>query len=293
MRLEFNCSHGRHFGPWRYVVINCLATLDQYKMNARMTGTGLIKVGDVKLEVFHEGAGRPLLLLHGGEGLDHSASFLRMLTREFEVIAPSHPGFGHSELPDRFDSVDDLAYLYLDLIEQLELRDIVLAGFSLGGWIVAEAAVRCSHRLDRLILIAPVGIKISNRETRDIPDIFALSPAQVSRLTFHDQPKRAADYNSLTDDELRIMVRNRESLALYTWEPYMHNPKLRYRLGRIRIPTLVIRGESDGIVSQAYAESYAALIPGARLDVIKTAGHLPQVERPEELVKRLVEFARE
>jgi pimeloyl-ACP methyl ester carboxylesterase len=251
---------------------------------------GRLLVGDVELEIFHEGAGRPLLLLHGGEGLDHQAPFLRMLTQEFEVFAPSHPGFGHSELPNRFDSVDDLAYLYLDLIEQLELRELVLAGFSLGGWIAAEVAVRCSHGLGSLILVGPVGIKIGDREARDIPDIFALRPDQVNKLIFHD-PARGADYNTLSNDELRLIVRNRESLALYTWEPYMHNPKLRYRLGRIRVPTLIIRGGSDGIVSQVYAESYAALIPGARLEVIPAAGHLPQIEQPEEVLKRLVEFA--
>jgi pimeloyl-ACP methyl ester carboxylesterase len=249
-------------------------------------------VGDVELEVFHEGAGPTLLLLHGGDGLDHKARFLSMLAGTFEVIAPSHPGFGRSDLPGRFDSIDDLAYLYLELIEQLELNHVVLAGLSLGGWIAAETAVRCAHRLSSLVLVSPVGIKVGDRETRDIPDIFALPPDQVNKLTFHDPTRAAVDYNSLTDDELRIIVRNRESLALYTWEPYMHNPKLRYHLGRIRVPTLIIRGASDGIVSQAYAQSYTALIPGARLELITAAGHLPQIEQPEELVKRIVEFAR-
>jgi pimeloyl-ACP methyl ester carboxylesterase len=249
-------------------------------------------VGGIDLEVFHEGAGRPLLLLHGGEGLDHTSVFLKLLAREFEMIAPSHPGFGRSALPDRFDSVDDLAYLYLDLIEQLELDDLVLVGCSLGGWAAAEVAVRCSHYLSRLVLISPVGIKVGDRETRDIPDIFALTPDQVNKLTFHDPARGAVDYTSLSDDELRIMVRNRESLALYTWEPYMHSPKLRHRLGRIRVPTLIMRGESDGLVSQHYAASYAALIPGARLEVIPAAGHFAQIEQPVGLVNRIADFAR-
>ncbi len=187
-------------------------------MGAGTIADGRLLVGDVELEVFHQGAGHALLLLHGAEGLDHKAPFLRMLARDFEVIAPSHPGFGRSDLPGRFDSVDDLAYLYLDLIEQLEVRGLVLAGFSFGGWIAAEVAIRCAHRLDRLILVSPVGIKIGARETRDIPDIFALSPEQVHKLAFHTPVTGAADYSSLTDDELRIMVRNRETLALYTWD---------------------------------------------------------------------------
>src|SRR5438552_17950635 len=102
-------------------------------MGVRAISDGRLSIGDVQLEVFHRGSGAPMLLLHGGAGLDHRAAFLELLARRFEVIAPSHPGFGRSALPDRFDSVDDLAYLYLDLLDELELPDVVLVGFSLGG----------------------------------------------------------------------------------------------------------------------------------------------------------------
>lgn len=259
-------------------------------MGTQAIEDGKIRVGDVELEVFRRGSGPPLLLLHGGDGLDHRARFMELLARRFEVIAPSHPGFGRSPLPDRFDSVDDLAYLYLDLIDALDLHDVVLVGFSLGGWIAAEVAVRCCHRIGRLVLVAPVGIKLGGRETRDLPDIFATNPDELARLAFHDPSKAAVDYAALSDDELRIIARNRESLALYTWEPYMHNPKLRYRLGRIRVPTLVIRGASDRIVSAAYADGYSALISDAKTSTIDAAGHSPQIEQPEELANRIIAF---
>jgi pimeloyl-ACP methyl ester carboxylesterase len=139
--------------------------------------------------------------------------------------------------------------------------------------------------------VGPVGIKISDRETRDIPDIFATSPDDLVRLVFHDPRNGAVDYGALSDEELQIIARNRESLALYTWEPYMHNPRLRYHLDRIRIPTLMIRGASDGLVSQAYAQAYAAMIPDARVEVIDEAGHVPQLEQPEEFVRRVIGFA--
>jgi pimeloyl-ACP methyl ester carboxylesterase len=259
-------------------------------MRASTIAGGRFAVDDVELEVFHEGSGPPLLLLHGGAGLNHRAHFLRLLARHFEVIAPSHPGFGRTSLPDRFDSVDDLAYLYLNLADALDLRQAILVGCSLGGWIAAEIAVRSTARFAKLVLVAPIGIKVGNRESRDIPDIFATSPDEIARLAFHDPAKAAVDFALLTDEELQILVRNRESLALYTWEPYMHNPKLRYHLDRIRIPTLILRGASDGLVSQAYAEAYAALIPGARLELISEAGHAPEIEKPREFVERVAGF---
>jgi pimeloyl-ACP methyl ester carboxylesterase len=254
---------------------------------------GKITVRGLELEVVHRGTGPALLLLHGAGGIDPRAEFFDLLARHFEVVAPSHPGLGNSPLPDLFDSVDDLAYVYLDLLEQFDLREVTLAGFSLGGWIAAEVAVRCAHRLSRLILVGPVGIKAGDRETRDIPDIFALAPAEVTRLVYHDPRKAAADYAAMSDEQLRIIARNRQSLALYTWEPYMHNPKLRYHLGRLKLPVLLIRGASDGLVSQQYIEAYRAAISGARIEVIAEAGHAPQIEQPRALVERILAFSRE
>ncbi|HZO80186.1 MAG TPA: alpha/beta hydrolase [Candidatus Binataceae bacterium] len=252
---------------------------------------GRLRVRDVELEMVRRGRGPLLLLLHGASGLDPNGEFLDLLARHFEVIAPSHPGFGNSPLPDLFDSVDDLAYVYLDLLEQYDLRDVTLVGFSLGGWIAAEVAVRCAHRLARLVLVGPVGIKVGDRETRDIPDVFALPPDEVTRLLYYDPRRHAPDYSTMSDEQLRIVARNRESLALYAWEPYMHNPKLRYRLGRLRLPTLLIRGASDGLVSRPYLEGYCAAIPGARMEEIAAAGHVPQVEQPRALAERLLAFA--
>jgi pimeloyl-ACP methyl ester carboxylesterase len=254
---------------------------------------GKITVRGLELEVMHRGTGPLLLLLHGAGGIDPHAEFPDLLARHFEVVAPSHPGFGKSPLPDLFDSVDDLAYVYLDLLGQLDMRDVTLVGLSLGGWIAAEVAVRCAHRLSRLILVGPVGIKAGDRETRDIPDIFALPPEEVTRLVYRDPRKAAVEYATMSDDQLRIIARNRQSLALYTWEPYMHDPKLRYRLGRLKLPVLLVRGASDGLVSAQYLEAYRAAIHGARIETIAEAGHAPQIEQPLALVERMLAFMRE
>jgi pimeloyl-ACP methyl ester carboxylesterase len=86
------------------------------------------------------------------------------------------------------------------------------------------------------------------------------------------------------------MVRNNETLALVAWEPYMHNPKLRHRLHRAKMPVLLIRGASDGIVSADYLARYAGLFPDAGIITIAAAGHGPQVEQPDETAKTILEF---
>ena len=98
------------------------------------------------------------------------------------------------------------------------------------------------------------------------------------------------DVAKMSDDELTVMFRARETLALLTWEPWMHNPKLKHRLHRIAAPTLFIRGESDGLVSQSYLDAYARLLPNARIETIEAAGHVPQLEQPAAFAAAVLKF---
>jgi pimeloyl-ACP methyl ester carboxylesterase len=263
-------------------------------MTSKLSEVGRLTVHGVQLEVVERGQGRPILFLHGEEGLDPKAAFLDQLAAHGHVIAPSHPGFGHSPEAENIDTIDDLAYLYLDLLAEQHLHEVSVVGCSLGGWIAAEMAVRCTDRLANLILVAPVGIKVGDRETRDMPDIFALSSAEVVRLQYHDPTRGTVDYTALSDDELSVLARNRETTALYAWEPYFHNPKLRQRLHRIDIPTLLLWGASDRFVTpDYYGVAYHAAIPEARLGIIEQAGHFPHIEQPGVFVERVGAFMNE
>jgi pimeloyl-ACP methyl ester carboxylesterase len=260
-------------------------------MATHASETGSLILHGVQLEVFDHGQGRPILVLHEEDGLTSRAPFLSLLWKSGRVIVPSHPGFGHSPDSTFIDTVDDLSYLYLDLLTELNLRDVAVIGCSLGGWIAAEMAVKSTERIDKLILVAPVGIKVGDRETRDIPDIFALSPDEVTRLKYHDPARAAVNVTALSDDELTVMARNREATALYAWEPYFHNPKLRHRLHRINIPTLLLWGASDRFVTSGYyGAAYQKAIPGAELEIVDGAGHLPHIEHPEAVVERIQRF---
>jgi pimeloyl-ACP methyl ester carboxylesterase len=247
-------------------------------------------IAGIDLELIERGRGAPLLYLHGGGGIASDHSFLDLLAKERRVIAPSHPGFGTSSLPDWLDSVDDIAHIYLELMDHLDLTRTDIVGFSIGGWIAAEIATKVPERINRLVLIGPVGVKTGTPDKLDIPDVFAMPREKLDRLRFHDPAKHAADLSAVPDDELFIVARNRETLALLTWEPYMHNPKLPHRLHRLNVPALLIRGASDGIVSAEYLERYAALIPNTRIETIAAAGHLPQVEQPTATAAKVLQF---
>ena len=239
-----------------------------------------LTIRDIELEVLRRGAGEPILLLHGLHPVDPDAPFLALLGQHADIIAPSHPGFGHSPQPERFDTIYDLVHLYLDLLETLPHPKVTLLGFSFGGWLAAEIAATCCHRLKRLILVDPLGLKLGDRESRDILDLFNTAPAEVERRTWHDPAKWAPNLDAMTDDAIMVHARNRDALCRYGWQPFMYNPNLPRWLCRIAVPTLVLWGASDGVVPPEYGASYATLIPGARFELIERSGHHPEIEQP-------------
>src|SRR4051794_19768880 len=131
-----------------------------------------IEVAGIALETLMAGDGPPLLFLHGGDYVAQNRPFLDRLAHRWHVIAPRHPGFGNTPRPAWFRSVHDIAYLYLDLIEQLELDNVLLVGSSLGGWIALEMAVRSQARLGGLVLIDLFGVKIGGRGGGGIAGIY-------------------------------------------------------------------------------------------------------------------------
>ena len=254
------------------------------------TASQLTEIAGVRLDLIKRGTGRPLLLLHPAIGIKPTDQVISRLAQSFTVIAPAHPGFGRSDLPRGMTTVDDLAYFYLDFMDALDLQDLVVAGISFGGWIAAEIAIKSTGRISHLVLADAVGIKLGDREHRDIVDIFTTKQSEVDQLAYHDANIAAVDHGAITDDEAQIMFRNRETTALFAWSPYMFDPKLAGRLHRIRVPTLVLWGESDRITLPDYGRAYAGLIAGAHFELIEEAGHYPHLERPDLFSQKIADF---
>ncbi|MGA9015020.1 MAG: alpha/beta hydrolase, partial [Acetobacteraceae bacterium] len=216
--------------------------------------------------------------------------YVAPLSARHRLIAPSHPGFGKSSLPEWIDAVDDIAYIHLELLERVGLDQVDVIGCSIGGWVATELATKAPKSVRRLVLVGPVGVKTGPVDRLDVPDIFALPQSALEKLLFHDPDRMTMDPTRLTDEQLAIMVRNRETLALLAWEPYMHNPKLPHRLHRVTAPTLFLRGESDGLVSAEYLAAYARLLPNARTETIAAAGHAPHIEQPDAFARTVLQF---
>jgi len=249
-----------------------------------------VEIQGLKLELIVKGEGAPLLFLHGMDGVEGCSRIIDLLARDFTVYAPSHPGFGASELPRAFSTIDDLAYFYLDLLDHFDLRNVTVVGFSLGGWIAAEILVKDSSRISRLVLGAPLGLRTAERRGRQVADIFMLSPKEVAAAM---QVSSSSDkpLAELPESMLERIARNAEAVCLFGWSPYLYNPKLHLRLHRIKVPTVLLWGEQDRLAPLDYARSFVAGLGQARLETLDACGHRIYVDCPEAAAARIVNFA--
>ena len=242
-----------------------------------------LKVRDCVVSTLRGGEGPPLLFLHGAGGGGVELPFMTTLADSFDVIAPEHPGFGASDEPAWFDNIHDVAYFYLDLLEAMDLTGVHLVGMSLGGWIAMETAVRNTTRLASLTLVCPAGVYVKGAATGDP---FAWSPEETFHQGFHDQAfaeKAIANLPEVVEAD-DTWLKNRSSFARLAWDPRLHDPHLYKWLHRIDVPTHIVWGAHDNILSADHAAALAGMIPNAGVTVVPEAGHFLHIEKADALV---------
>ncbi|WNV91196.1 alpha/beta hydrolase [Umezawaea sp. Da 62-37] len=242
--------------------------------------------GDVDVRFDDHGEGRAFLLLHGGGGPQTVAGFARLLAAHGRVITPAHAGFGGTERPDWLDTMAGLAEVYVQFLEDEDLRDVIVVGNSMGGWTAAEMALLGSDRISGIVLVDAVGIEV---EGQPVVDIFPLSLPELSKLSYHDPEKFGIDPSGFSDAQKAGMAANRSALAVYGAS--MVDPTLRERLAGVKVPALVLWGEADRIVTPEYGRAFAEAIPGSVFHLLRGTGHLPQIETPELLLAEVTAFA--
>jgi pimeloyl-ACP methyl ester carboxylesterase len=249
----------------------------------------MVNVRGCNINLREAGAGRPLLFLHGAQGYLGFPPFLESLAKRYRVLAPDHPGFGKSERPEWIDNVSDLAYFYMDLMDQLDLKDALVVGNSIGAWTAMDMAIRSSKRIAGLVLIAAAGIHVKGVQKADM---FMPSFDELVRMQYVDEALIAKRIEDEHNPELFTMLaRNRIMAAKLCWQPRLFDPHLERWLHRIDVPSLIVWGEQDRIIPPTYAAAFKDLIPGSQVVMIPNCGHMPHVEKPEAFLNALNAFA--
>ena len=237
-----------------------------------------LQAGKFKIRVLSAGKGDPVVYIHGAGGLFWDP-FIDGIAKTRAVTAPEHPGFGTSQGLEHVADVWDLVLYYNELLDKLKIPKATLIGHSFGGMVAAEIAANNPERVDKLVLIAPIGLWL---DEHPVPDISGVPPDQLPGLIFADPEgavaKAAMPPLDPTDPEALFQaVLNITSILQFIWP--LPDKGLGKRLYRIKAPTLLVWGSEDKLVHPAYADAFAAGIAKAKIKMIKGAGHVPQLEQ--------------
>lgn len=248
--------------------------------------------GKFNVQLVEGGGGDNLLYLHGAGGFTGWDGCLERLAADFRVIAPAHPGVAQSGGLEHLDDLWDLVLFYEELLDELGLDQTFVVGHSYGGLLAAELAAQCPRRVRRLALVGSLGLWL---EDAPVADFFILTRSERERLLWYDGQSDIAQAYMVAPEEpqerLEADLSRTQTLASvgkFVWPiPDKGLPK---RAHRITMPTLLVWGDSDGVVPPAHGLAFQQLLPNATLQVIDRCGHIPQVERPEEFHAAITGF---
>ena len=238
--------------------------------------------GQIQSRVMIGGQGPPLVFFHGPWGFAWDL-FLDSLAQSHTVYAPEHPGTTPGD-PDAIKSLDDLWDLvlyYYELFDQVGLEAPEVVGHSFGGMVAAEIAATNPRRVNRLVLLSPLGLW---RDDAPVKNWMSMPDEDVAKAAFYaPEGPVAKQVMALPEEpEAQMEARIRRIWTLgctgkFIWP--IPDKGLKKRLHRIVAPTLVVWGHQDGIAPAVYAEEFAGRIQGARAEIVEEAAHLPHLEQ--------------
>jgi pimeloyl-ACP methyl ester carboxylesterase len=250
-------------------------------MNANKAMTGFVRaeyeINGIKTVVHSIGSGPELVFLHG-TGTFTGFEAARGWAAHRKVIIPFHPGFGESGDADGLETVEDYVLQYMDLFDRIGLAKFDLVGFSLGGWIAAEFAIRQPQRINRLVLIAPAGLVVGHAPA---PELFQITPEELPSYLAHDPAAALRYFPKQPDPDFNARLgREVGGFAKLIRNNSQGNPTLAQWIHRITVPTLVLWGAEDRMRPTAQADAWVAGLPDGHRKLVPATGHLVLEETP-------------
>jgi pimeloyl-ACP methyl ester carboxylesterase len=247
-----------------------------------------IQIAGTNIHLTRGGKGPPVLVLHRDIGALERSAFHAELAKSADVIVPHHPGWGRSPRSEWMRSVRDVAVMHRGLLAELGIEKAALIGLGFGGWIAAEMATMAPSDVAELVLVGPMGIKPPEG---DILDQAIVSYIDYARAGFHDQKAFDKVYGAApSTDQLEAWDIAREMCFRIAWKPYMYSQTLPHLLASVKVPALVVWGDKDKIVPVSTAKRYLAVLPNAKLEIIRNCGHCVDLEQPEALAGLVAPF---
>jgi 2-hydroxy-6-oxonona-2,4-dienedioate hydrolase len=253
---------------------------------------GYLDAGGVRTRYLRAGdsANPVLIMLHGSGG--HAEAYVRNLeahAEHFSTWSIDMLGHGYTDKPGHPLEIVHYVDHLLAVLDAIGAERAYLSGESLGGWVVARAAVDHPDKVDRVVLNTAGG---SQADPEVMQRIITLSMAAAEDPTWETVQARikwlmadkSKDYDDLVASRQRVyrqpgfVAAMRDIMALQDREIRAHNLLGPDEYGSITAPTLVLWTSDDPTADVTEGRRIASMIPGARFEVIPGCGHWPQYE---------------
>lgn len=239
------------------------------------------------------GSGSPVVYLHtaGGPRWDQ---FLDLLTEHHTVYAPDHPGTGATDRNSIYDveTLWDLVLIYDELLDALQLPSASIIGSSFGGMIACELAAHRPDRVEKMVLIDPIGLW--RDDTPVTPYMMLRQDKLIETLFSNLDAQPVKDFLTLPTDPKEQAVAMADAVwALGTTGKFVWpipDKGLQKRIHRITASTLIIWGAEDRLIAPVYAREFADQIANSKVELIEGAGHVPQWEQLEKVAPLVLKF---
>lgn len=244
----------------------------------------------------------PLVLIHGLMGSSMDFEYVQpALASDRTVIAVDLIGFGLSDKSTALDySKRSMAETIAGLMNQLGFSNYDVLGHSMGGEVALHLALNHPEQVDRLILLDSAGLTADgapgansqNRQTRLPPWLIEVvfKNTLLEKAVFKTCLYNPDPFMPLAFEKLYYFVQQIPAETLAKFIADSDSGSVAGRLSEIRQKTRIIWGEQDRIISLSQGHALAAAIPGSQLQAIGQCGHLPYLEKPEELVRLVQDF---
>jgi 3-oxoadipate enol-lactonase len=260
-----------------------------------------IHLGDFEMVYTDEGKGNPIVFIHGYPlNRQMWEAQLPGLADRYRILAPDLRGHGDSSATTGSYSMELLASDLARWLDRLAIHEaITVCGLSMGGYVSLAFCRLFPERLSRLVLAA-------SRAAADTPEemmkrdraselvqkegLEAIVNGMIMRLF---APETLNSRPELVNSVKKMMLRTSIEGVVGVLSGMKNRPDSTSFLSNIRVPTLVIHGEQDQIVPRQEAENMVNRVAGAKLVIIGKAGHLPNLEQPEDFNNALLTFLAE
>jgi 2-hydroxy-6-oxonona-2,4-dienedioate hydrolase len=250
------------------------------------------KVADVMgqhIHYYEAGQGPVLILLHGlGSNAGIWVNNIAPLAAHYHLYAPDQIGFGRSDKPLLDYKIQTFVEFLQGFMKSQNIKQAALVGNSLGGWIALDFAAQHPQLVSKLVLVDSAGLHFGQGPAVDLNPSSLAEMRQLLELIFYkkqmvtDEFVHYAFANHLRNNDGYTIQR---TLAGFAQDQFEES-----KLASIHVPTLIIWGRNDELIPLNKGEQFHQKIPGSKMAVIDQCGHVPELEKPEEFDRALMEF---